>query len=1225
MALLLSWNCRGLRNKVDEIKHLISDHHPVCIALQETFMHSTHTCKIRGYNYTQKTCHSSGRASGGVAFLISNRIPSNTLTLNTNLQAIAAQIHIGQLITICNIYLPPNETINQELLENLINQLPTPLLIFGDFNAHSSIWGSRDTNPRGRMIENFIADNCLCLLNNGDHTYFHEPSKTYHTLDLALCSASILPFFHFWVGNDLRGSDHFPICLSHCTRNSNLNSRLPHFITKAADWSAFGNLATITNDMVNGDIDQVISNITNKIIHAAERAIPKSSSLPRKVSRPWWTDECRNFKKKQQKAWGYFRRYPTDNNYISYKRARAEYRKIRRKCQRESWIRYVSSITASTPSKTLWNRVKRAMGLYSDFHVSTIIDNGQTFADLHDITNAIANSLSTISNANNYPDSFLKYKRTAESQPLNFATGSDLPYNSPFTINELIYHLKKATNTSPGPDHITYDMLKHLSRSSILNLLKIYNRIWEERIFPNAWYEAIVIPFPKPGRDPRNPKNYRPIALTSCLCKLFEKMVNARLVYVLETKNILSPHQSGFRRGRTTLDNIMLLETNIRNAFLRRNHLISIFFDIEKAYDRTWRYGILRDLFNFDFRGNLPIFIKNFLAGRNFKVRIGNVLSNTFTQEEGVPQGSVLSVTLFSIKINNILSVLPPTVHGSLYVDDLQISCQGKDIRYIERQLQTTVNRIIRWTYENGFNISLDKTTCVHFSRRRGLFLEPNILIGTNKINVADTARFLGVTLDKKLNFHAHIAHLRKKCEKGLNLLKVLSNTSWGAEKTSMLKIYRSMIRSKLDYACPVYGSARASALRRLDTVHHSALRICSGAFRTSPVQSLYADCLEPSLSLTRRCISMKYFFRILSHSSHPLNQIILDTSSDRLYTNRPSLIPPFGLRMRSQICNTKLANVDVSNCPLFSLPPWRSQKVTFIYPFKNLNKDNTNNKIYCHLFAAHRNEYPNFAEIYTDGSKSDNHVGFAYSCDNRTISFKLPDHCSIYTAEFIAIKEALLHISKRARNNYIIYSDSQSVLTSLRSYHIDHPLAIAVLDLHRRLLHRGFNILFCWVPSHVGIAGNEIVDKAAKNSHNVLNHPIPYSDLKWAIKQSIFNSWNEDWNNMIDNKLHMIKPTICAWNNLSHRKLDVILTRLRIGHTRLTHCYLLTRETAPSCNFCHSPLTIRHVLTSCSQFHNLYIKHFHTSSPDIISILGDPHDPHLFDFIKDAGLFSEI
>ena len=206
-------------------------------------------------------------------------------------------------------------------------------------------------------------------------------------------------------------------------------------------------------------------------------------------------------------------------------------------------------------------------------------------------------------------------------------------------------------------------------------------------------------------------------------------MINNRLVFILEQKNLINPWQSGFRRGRSTTDNILMLETNIRNANLRRNHLVAVFFDIEKAYDKTWRYGILKDLLNFDLRGNLPTFIKNFLKLRRFQVRIGSTLSDFYYQDEGVPQGSVLSVTLFSLKINSILNQLPHTVHGNLYVDDLNIFCQGKDMRYIERQLQLAINSIIKWTNKNVFFSSTDKTHCVHFCHVRGIHPDPQIFI----------------------------------------------------------------------------------------------------------------------------------------------------------------------------------------------------------------------------------------------------------------------------------------------------------------------------------------------------------------------------------------------------------------------------------------------------------------------------------------------------------------
>ncbi|GBN07213.1 hypothetical protein AVEN_204121-1 [Araneus ventricosus] len=179
-------------------------------------------------------------------------------------------------------------------------------------------------------------------------------------------------------------------------------------------------------------------------------------------------------------------------------------------------------------------------------------------------------------------------------------------------MHELKDALNKSHPTSPGLDGIHYNMLKNLSENSLNSILTLFNRIWNEKTFPVSWREAVVVPIPKIGKDPLNSSNYRPIALTSCLCKLLERMVNKRLAYILEKKNILSKFQSGFRYRRSSQDNVLQQETAIRDGFVAKKHLVSIFFDMDKAYHRTWRHGILKDIFNIGLRGNLPIFIKKF-------------------------------------------------------------------------------------------------------------------------------------------------------------------------------------------------------------------------------------------------------------------------------------------------------------------------------------------------------------------------------------------------------------------------------------------------------------------------------------------------------------------------------------------------------------------------------------------------------------------------------------
>ena len=191
-----------------------------------------------------------------------------------------------------------------------------------------------------------------------------------------------------------------------------------------------------------------------------------------------------------------------------------------------------------------------------------------------------------------------------------------------------------------GPDEVHYQMLKHLPPSSLRSLLDIFNDMWETGKFPESWELATVIPIPKPGKDHTEPNNYRPIALTSCLCKALEKMINVRLVWYLESNILISPVQSGFRSERSTSDNLVRLETFIRDAFVAKEHVVAVFFDLEKAYGTTWRYGILRDLHDLGIRGRLATFNESFLADRWIKFDLDRLYPNSLIRHRVSHKGA---------------------------------------------------------------------------------------------------------------------------------------------------------------------------------------------------------------------------------------------------------------------------------------------------------------------------------------------------------------------------------------------------------------------------------------------------------------------------------------------------------------------------------------------------------------------------------------------------------
>ncbi|GBN13179.1 hypothetical protein AVEN_9885-1 [Araneus ventricosus] len=431
-------------------------------------------------------------------------------------------------------------------------------------------------------------------------------------------------------------------------------------------------------------------------------------------------------------------------------------------------------------------------------------------------------------------------------------------------------------------------------------------------------------------------------------------------------------------------------------------------------------------------------------------------------QSEGVPQGSVLSVTLFIVHLSQILHHLPSSVNGNLYVDDLQISCQGSNMTLIERQLQNAVNKLVAWCNNNGHTISPAKSRCVHFCRKRNIHLDPVIHIQNVAIPVVDDIRFLGVIFDRKLTFLPHILHLRKRCERSLNILKVLSKTPWDADRTSLLRIYQAVILSRIDYGCMVYGSARATVLRRLDTIHHSALRICSGAFRTSPVESLCVTCHQLPLHLRRQKISALYFFRAQSVPGHPISQLTLPAFLHRFYAARPSHILPFCERAKMLLHDSDLNNITIQPSDFFCFPPWDIPQFSYLNPFSGFDKSSTAPVTFQQLFHHHRCQYSSFIPIFTDGSKSDGHVGCCVVFPSDTLSYRLHNCCSVFTAELVAIFCALQEISHSSQRNFIIYTDSMSALETLSHYDTQmHPVGLEILSILQFLRKEGFFYYF--------------------------------------------------------------------------------------------------------------------------------------------------------------------
>ena len=327
--------------------------------------------------------------------------------------------------------------------------------------------------------------------------------------------------------------------------------------------------------------------------------------------------------------------------------------------------------------------------------INILEDRGIIYLTTPEICEKIASTFEAITKPTNYDPSFRNYKVMKEEKNINLALKNLEVYNREISKAEMVTALASARNITPGQDNISYEMLRQLPEQAAKYLLKIY-KLFKENIFPRQWRESIIIPIPKPNKNLSSPTNYRPISLTSTICKTLERILNSRLQDYLSGREF-AQIQTGAMKRRLTLDHLTGLETTVRNAFAHGEPVISVFFDLEKAYHLTWEYGIVKDLHRIRLRGRLPLFIQNFLADRKFRVKVSNTVSQSKNQEHEIPQGSMLSVTLFIINMDEITRLISrdSRFHSSLYKDDLQIAYRHTDLHVMQQNLQDVLDQIL--------------------------------------------------------------------------------------------------------------------------------------------------------------------------------------------------------------------------------------------------------------------------------------------------------------------------------------------------------------------------------------------------------------------------------------------------------------------------------------------------------------------------------------------------
>ena len=341
-------------------------------------------------------------------------------------------------------------------------------------------------------------------------------------------------------------------------------------------------------------------------------------------------------------------RNPTPQNVRRHSQLKVDLDKEKQTQTQASWKTKTASLNMERDSQKLWQLTKSLNG-----------DNSERGRTTQQTTNgavtgkAAANVLARVfeeeSTASPSADRVKDVRTQTRAVLQNSATaGFDPCMTECLTLWELEEALKKIKQKkAPGPDGITNEMLKHLGPGAKRTLLRIYNQSWSTGTVPTIWKEAVIRPIPKKGKDKRDPSSYRPISLLSCVGKLLERIINKRLIWHLESNSVLASTQTGYRQFRSTEDQLALLTQDIEDAFQEKKKVLAVFFDLSKAFDKVWKEGLLLKLLRVGVHGKMYKWLSDFLFNRTARVKVDGTISRQVKLREGVPQGGVVSHTLF--------------------------------------------------------------------------------------------------------------------------------------------------------------------------------------------------------------------------------------------------------------------------------------------------------------------------------------------------------------------------------------------------------------------------------------------------------------------------------------------------------------------------------------------------------------------------------------------------
>ena len=735
-------------------------------------------------------------------------------------------------ITFGVTYRPHCSTIEQftaSFREDILDRFGSfeSVVITGDFNINLAIADS--TNDIQEFINTMLEYNLFGSID--DVTRHNSLNPLNSSIIDHFWSHSQFPYSTHIIKTNI--SDHYIIAL-----HTDI-SHAPKLVTvKFRDFS-FDNKVALCNDL-----PYLLENLNLPMIDANESTsffinwlntifnryfpIKTKSMSSKRFKSPWLTDTLLICIKKKHKFYSMVKRGTLSKQFYN------KYKNLLTLAIRKSKNSYFqnSFVNAEKNPAKMWKLLNDFMKKNKNSGPLAIKRTDDSIIeDSFEIANSLNDSFVNCSSRlrSNFPSTFISnFDDFPSIEQSIFLPPTDAP-----EMNTAIHSFANKNNSL---DDFPFRILKLISEYLSPVLSDLFNLVLNTGVYPDCLKTTRVTPLFKAG-EPSNPSNYRPISVLKTLNKIFERLLLHRLDDFISTFDIKVKTQYGFSSNLSTMDALYDLLGSIRRALQSSHHCIAVFYDFSKAFDTIDHDRLLMKLSRYGIRGTALNLIKSYLSNRFQSVIVNGIFSDPLPISHGVPQGSILGPWLFNMYVNDLAYYInsPSPIQ---YADNTTILAEDPCIDLLFIRLQTTLNSFQNWSLSNYLSLNCTKTKYILFSRPKLIGPHPPLIIKNDYLDSVNSIKFLGVHIDRDLNFKEHIRQVRQKLSRIVGLSYAISPS---LNLVAAKSLYFALANSILLYGIVFWAPSYNNDLAPLQIAQNKIVRnLFTGKIPSNSTNQLY-------------------------------------------------------------------------------------------------------------------------------------------------------------------------------------------------------------------------------------------------------------------------------------------------------------------------------------------------------------------------------------------------